>query len=196
MIRLVATGALSGTLLLATLPQVACSQTSGFRVEPSGRATTVVTLNRPAPRGAAAAERPAPSRISIDYGQPHLRGRDVLTLIPDNQVWRLGANTSTSITTDLDLVIGGANIPKGTYTLWLLRSGNGAKLIVNKQTGQWGTAYDPSHDLVRVDMRAQRLQSPLESLQIALVPSTTGPQGVLSVSWGTVSYAVDWAVKQ
>ena len=180
-------------VLSAALPLTLGAQATGYRIDPSGRATTVVTLNRPAPAGA---QRPAPAKIAIDYGQPHLRGRDVLTLIPLNSAWRLGANTSTSLTTDVDMVIGGATVPKGTYTLWVFRSENGAKLVVNKQTGQWGTSYDASQDLSRVDLRTKRLSQPLEALQIALVPGQTGPTGVLRIVWGTVEYEVDWSVKQ
>jgi hypothetical protein len=186
--------AMFGAIAVAiVLPSVSTAQSASYRVEPSGRATTTVTLNRV---GGSGGDRPAPSRISIDYGQPHLRGRDVLTLMPLNAAWRLGANTSTSITTDLDLVIGGASVPKGTYTLWTIRSANGTKLIVNKQTGQWGTDYNPAQDLVRIDMRTKKLAQPLEALQIALVPAQNGPSGVLRVTWGTVELETDWSVKQ
>lgn len=184
---------LGAALFAAASPAALLAQNAGLRVEPSGRATASVNLIRPAPAGG---QRPAPSRIVIDYGQPHLRGRDIGTLMPIGEVWRLGANTSTSLTTDLDLVIGGATVPKGTYTLFLQRSQNGAKLIINKQTGQWGTQYDAAQDLVRVDMTATTLSQPLESLQIALVPAQSGPSGALHVVWGTVALATNWSVKQ
>jgi hypothetical protein len=182
--------------LIAAAALPATTSAQGLAVEPSGRATTAVTINRQVPRGTPAAERPAPMRISIDYGQPHLRGRDALPLIPAGDVWRLGANTSTSLTTDVDLVIGGASVPKGTYTLWLQRNASGAKLIVNKQTGQWGTAYNAAQDLVRVDMRSRKITHPLDALQIALVPAASGPSGVLRVTWGAIEFETDWSVKQ
>ena len=189
------TRALVGAIACSVaIPSMVGAQSASYRVEPSGRATTTVSLTRVGtPAGG---ERPAPARITIDYGQPHLRGRDVLTLMPMGAEWRLGANTSTSITTDLDLVIGGASVPKGTYTLWTIRSANGTKLIINKQTGQWGTQYNAAQDLARVDMRTKKLTQPLEALQIALVPSQNGPSGVLRVTWGTVELETDWSVKQ
>ena len=186
--------AIAALALFVAVPAASNAQGASYRVDPSGRATAAVTLTRGGQ--AAGGARPAPSRISIDYGQPHLRGRDVMSLVPLNSVWRLGANTSTSITTDIDLVIGGASVPKGTYTLWVFRSDNGAKLAINKQTGQWGTSYDAAQDLARVDMRSKRLSQPLEALQIALVPAQTGAAGLLRIVWGTLEYEVDWSVKQ
>jgi hypothetical protein len=46
--------------------------------------------------------------ISIDFGQPHARGRTVLgALAADiDTVWRLGANDPTTLRSDVDLMIG------------------------------------------------------------------------------------------
>ena len=178
--------ALTGAVVLFVAASAVEAQASSYRVAPSGRASTAVTLSRGTQE----------AKIVIDYGQPHLRGRDVLTLIPLDTQWRLGANVATSITTDLDLVIGGVTLPKGTYSLFTLRSGNGTKLIINRQTGMNGMQYDASQDVARVDMRSRRLSQPLESLQIALVPAQNGPSGVLRVVWGTVELETDWSVKQ
>ena len=92
-----------------------------------------------------------PSRIAIAYGQPHARGRKVEGgLIPLDTVWRFGANAAAQLTTDHDLEIGGAAVPAGSYSLWLLPSAGQSYLIVNAQTGQWGTMYDSSKDVVRI----------------------------------------------
>ena len=44
----------------------------------------------------------------------------------------------------------------------LPRAGNTAALIVNKQTGQWGTKYDEKQDLVRVDMKGEAVDTPVD----------------------------------
>ena len=74
-------------------------------------------------------------------------------LVPYGQVWRTGANSATSLKTDVDLTIGGAPVPAGSYTLYTIPTETGWKLIINKQTGQWGTDYDEKQDLARVDMK-------------------------------------------
>lgn len=163
-----------------------------YLIQPSGRAITSVELSQRVPANTAA---PAPKKIFIDYGQPHARGRDVAPLIPTNTWWRAGANTSTSFITEVDLSLGGTRIPQGSYSLYVQRSATGAQLIVNRQTGQWGTTYDPKQDLARIDMRVRTLSQPLDALQIALVPTPGSLKGVLRIVWGTFEMETDWEAK-
>ena len=53
--------------------------------------------------------------ITIDYGRPSLKGRDILSLAPQGMVWRLGMNMSTSIETAGDLVVAGQELKAGKY---------------------------------------------------------------------------------
>ena len=142
---------------------------------------------------------PAPKAmvIKIDYGQPHARGRDVpAELATPGTVWRTGANTSTTLTTDVDLVIGSANVPKGAYSIFTVRTAGGYELIINSNTGQWGTQYDQSKDFIRVPMTARTLAEVRESLQIGLVPAADqSPKGRLTISWGKLELSTSWAVK-
>src|SRR5438105_7941942 len=108
-----------------------------------------------------------PAKIAIDYGQPHLRGRNVIGMpgvVPWDSVWRTGANMSTQLTAEVDLTIGGTFIPRGIYTLFTLPTRNGWKLVISKQVLEWGTDYDPTKDFARIDLRSRTLPEPLESL--------------------------------
>ena len=178
--------------MAAAAPAVAQQAPAGaLQVAASGRATTQVTVSqRTAPDA-----RPTNYAVRIDYGQPHARGREVAGgLVPHDQIWRTGANTSTTLTTEVDLEIGGARVPKGTYSLYsLLSRGGGWKLVINRQTGQWGTEYGEAQDLARVDMTVRTLAEPAESFTMTLVPSTESPaQGTLVLSWGTLHGTVPW----
>jgi hypothetical protein len=181
-------------LAVATAVSLSAQPPASLTPAPSGRATTVVTLNPP--RGTSNAQ---PARIRIDYGQPHLRGRTLHTdnLVPFDSVWRTGANEATEFETEVDLTLGGAAVPKGKYTLYSLPTSRGWTLIINKNTGQWGTDYDAKHDLVRIPLRLRQLRDPVESLSIALVPSGSAApaKGQLRIVWGTVDLSTDWAVK-
>lgn len=171
-----------------------------MRVAPSGRATAEVTLTLVDSVARAAAK---PSMIRIDYGQPHLRGRKLLTdsLIPYDKPWRTGANAPTTLTTDVDLVIGGKSLPKGTYVLQTLPTRAGWKLLVQKPVelppGTDAPPYDPAKDLARIDLRQSALPNPLESLTMWLIPSRQpgAPRGELILAWGNISLATDWSVK-
>ncbi len=185
--------ALTGALVL---PAAAVAQAPALSAAPSTRATVEVSLSAPRVQGQPA---PKPQVIRVDYGQPHLRGRALHTggLVPLDSVWRTGANSSTTFTTDVDLTVGGVVVPKGAYSLYSLPSKAGWKLIINRNTGQWGTEYDAKHDLARVDLTVRKLQSPVESFSIWLIPSTAkGPaSGELRMAWGTTELAAPWSVK-
>ena len=144
-----------------------------------------------------------PAKIAIDYGQPHLRGRNVIGMpgvVPWDSVWRTGANMSTQLATEVDITIGNTFIPRGVYTLFSLPTRNGWKLVVSKEVLQWGTDYDPSKDFARIDLRQRTLKDPIESLTFWLIPvpenppSTTFPHGVLKFAWGTTELSTDWRV--
>lgn len=125
------------------------------------------------------------AEVWIDYSRPQKRGREIFgNVVPWNAVWRTGANAATQLNTSADLVIGGANVPAGKYTLWTLPTPTGWKLIINKQTGQWGTEYNEAQDLARVDAKVEALAAPVEQMLIAFEP------GALTVSWDKTKVSV------
>lgn len=122
---------------------------------------------RPSPPGTAEVTLKG-KKITIDYSRPFLKGRHVgQELAPFDKVWRTGANEATSLTTEIDLNIGGASVPAGKYTLYTLPSEGTWKLIINKQTGQWGTVYNQDQDLARVDMKKSQSPQPVEQFTIS-----------------------------
>jgi DUF2911 family protein len=132
--------------------------------------------------------------VWVDYSRPSLRGRQIFgALEPWDKVWRTGANAATQFNTPVDLVIGGATVPAGKYTLWTLPSPTGWKLIINKNTGQWGTTYDPAHDLVRVDAKVETLATPVEQFTIAFEPATA--PSAITFAWDRTRYSVPVAKK-
>jgi hypothetical protein len=127
----------------------------------------------------------ADKQISITYGRPFLRGRTVGgEVAPYGQVWRTGADEATTLTTAADLNIAGTELPAGKYTLWTLPSEGAWKLIINKQTGQWGTNYDQAQDLARVDMLKSNLDKPVDQFKISW--KTNGEHAAdLVFEWGS-----------
>jgi len=122
--------------------------------------------------------------FTVDYGRPLVRGRVLLgNILPYDYVWRTGANAATQFTTSAPLTLAGLRVPAGSYTLWTVPRAKGADLIVNRETGQWGTDYDDSHDLGTVPMTTETLATPVEKFTIAIVP-TNAVRGALTMEWG------------
>ena len=135
------------------------------------------------------------AHLLVDYGRPHKRGREIFgVVVPWDQVWRTGANAATGFTTDADLKVGGTTIPKGSYTLWSVPSKNGAKLIINSETGQWGTAYDAAKDFAKVDLATESLPQPVETFTIAIDPQGSRG-GVLKLQWDRTQYTLPFTVQ-
>ena len=128
--------------------------------------------------------------IRVNYARPAARGRSIFGgVVPWNAVWRTGANEATVIETSADLVIGGTAVPAGKYSLWTIPAPGAWTLIINRNTGQWGTDYDAQYDLVKIPMRVSALTTPVERLTIAV------EGGNLAVSWDRTKASVALAQK-
>jgi hypothetical protein len=176
--------ALAVTVLAISVPVHA----QALKPAASGRATTTLTLNGN-----------RPPTISIDYGQPHARGRTVSGALAGDlgQVWRLGANEATTLRTEVDLTIGTLTVPKGAYTLAAQTSATGAwRLIVNTKTGQWGIPYDSTTELGRTPLSSRTLSTAIESFTLWLIPAADGSAGgEIRFAWGTKEFSAPWRVK-
>ncbi len=116
-------------------------------------------------------------KVTIDYSAPSMRGRKIMgDLVPYGQVWRTGANAATTLTTGIDLMIGSIHVPAGKYTLFTIPGEKEWTLIVNKQTGQWGTTYDEKQDLGRTKLTVVPVKDTVETF-------TIGVRDTLSFAW-------------
>ena len=135
-------------------------------------------------------------QVQVEYSRPFAKGRKIFGgLVPWGKVWRTGANAATTLKTNVDLTLGEVVVPKGTYTLYTLPGEKAWKLIVNRQTGQWGTEYDPKMDLARVGMKVETRPDSLETFTISLVPEDAF-RGSLRVSWERLTLSVPYAFRR
>ena len=124
---------------------------------------------RPSPPGEAKVTFADAKTVTIDYSRPSAKGRQVFGgLGPYGKVWRTGANEATAFVTTADVMVGNTHVPAGSYTLYTIPQADKWTLIINKQTGQWGTEYHQDQDLARVDMKKQEITVPVEQFTIAL----------------------------
>ena len=131
----------------------------------------------------------------MDYGRPLARGRTLLgDVISYDRVWRTGANAATQFTTSAPITLGTLSLPAGTYTLWTVPRVSGVDLIVNRQTGQWGTEYRRAEDAGTVRMKSDSVDTPVEKFTIAIEPSDAR-HGTLVMTWGTFRWTAPFAVQ-
>lgn len=136
------------------------------------------------------------AKVEVTYGRPYKKGRTTWggQLVPTGKVWRLGADEATTLKTDKALQFGDLTVPAGEHTLFLHYAGeDSAQLVVNKQTGQWGTAYDEKQDLGRVPLKREKATEPVEQLTIAVEPQTGG--GIFKITWDNATYAAPFKVQ-
>ncbi|HEY0156201.1 MAG TPA: DUF2911 domain-containing protein [Thermoanaerobaculia bacterium] len=132
--------------------------------------------------------------VTIAYSAPSKRGRDIMGgLVPYGKVWRTGANAATTLTTSGDLMIGTLHVPAGSYSLFTIPGEKEWTLIVNKQTGQWGSDHDESKDLGRVTMKVAPVKDTVETFAIGVTPDGA-KKGTLSMTWENVTASVPVAV--
>jgi hypothetical protein len=123
--------------------------------------------------------------VSVEYGRPALKGRTVDQLLGQlgpGDVWRLGADKSTTFATGVDLAFGAVSIPKGEYSLWAQKAADGWKLVFNKQHGQWGMQHDAAQDLAATPLKETKGSKPEEMVTISLAKEGEG--GAITIQWG------------
>jgi hypothetical protein len=134
------------------------------------------------------------ANLWVDYSRPSKRSRVIWGgVVPWGEVWRTGANAATQLYTDHDLAMGAVTVPAGTYTLFTIPTPQGVTLIINRQTGQWGTEYHADRDLARLPMRVETLGETVERFTIAVFERPGG--GELVLEWDTLRATLSFEVR-
>jgi hypothetical protein len=145
-------------------------------------------------------------RVTVTYGRPYTKKGDTGEvrkiwggLVPYGKIWRTGADEATTLITQKALLFGDTVVPPGAYTLWTLPAEDGsAKLVINKQIGQWGVgpnSYDEKNDLARINLTKTALDTPVDQLTIA-VSKNPGGGGVFKLSWENIQYSAPFTVQK
>ncbi len=128
--------------------------------------------------------------VTLHYNSPSVRNRQIFGgLVPYNQIWRTGANPATTLITPVSLHIGNLLVPAGTYTVYSLPTKDKWMLIINKQTGQWGTEYNQQQDLGRVEMKSHTLDKPQEVMSLSF-EETKKDSAEPHIRWANVDESV------
>jgi hypothetical protein len=104
--------------------------------------------------------------------------------VPNDTIWRFGADFATHISTTKDLRVGDTVLPAGRYTLWMWPSDSGTMLVVNSRVNIFGTGYNKTADIARIPMTREHLPATVEKFTIDI----TG--GRLRALWDQTAWSV------
>jgi len=170
---------------------------------PPGQAATQVGGKWAAPKPDAEPRYTDGKWITIDYGRPMLRGRQNIfgagadygkKVNADAPVWRVGANTTTRLRTEVPLQFGDKTLAAGSYSVFVDLKAGGWTLIFSTQPYQqkydsantaetWGSYnYDPKFDVLRVPMTVKTGADSVDQFTIQFT-NMSDAGGTLEMVW-------------
>lgn len=162
------------TLLLFTV-NLSFSQINTPRVSPASEVQQMVGL----------------TEIEIEYSRPSMRGREVFgNLVPFGKVWRTGADNSTKISFDTDVIISGKTIQSGTYSIFSIPNKESWEIIFYSDVELWGVPRDWSENKIvfssMFDVKKLKKSNTVETFTISFNDLTNNDVN-MSISWENTS---------
>ncbi len=128
--------------------------------------------------------------VSVEYHKPLAKGRDLLSMIQPGTYWRMGADATTLLKTEVDLNFGGTTVAKGEYALSAhFTDAESWSLVLSKSPGRRGGK--PADILAEVPGTIAKTKAPVEARTIEL--SGQGSKGTLVLEWGNSRLSVDFS---
>ena len=123
-------------------------------------------------------------KMSIDYGRPSLRGRDMLSRASVGTVWRLGMDEATEIDSETHMVIEGTELKAGKYSLWARMIGAGEWVLAfHETTGIWGQPELRFGHVAELPLKLETVSEGFDQLTIHL--KDRGDSVEIKIHWGT-----------
>lgn len=160
-------------LICLALPLSVCAQAAS-------RGTAAATVNE--------------KKVSITYGRPSLNGRDLLAQAKPGMTWRVGMNQATEITSEGDLVVGGATLKAGKYSLWVRKTGDDTwTLAFHPKTGVWGKPELTEGYAAEMPLKLEKAADSADLLAIDLTDKKGDAE--IKIHWGTALLTGTFGVK-
>ncbi len=133
--------------------------------------------------------------ISVDYGRPHIRGREPVFggLVDWNHIWTPGANWATILDVDKDVHINGTPVPEGRYSLWMVANPDEFEIVLDPADSLFHTMRPPAKDEQIRFMAAAVEGPPVEALTFSF-PLVRSDGTELLFQWGKMNVSMDITV--
>jgi len=141
-------------------------------------------------------------KVSIVYHRPNTKARQIWgcetkdfipiannlypCVVPNNQVWRAGANENTTIEFSRDVNVNGQPIPAGKYGFHIIPNKTDWVLIFNKENDKWGSyTYDDKKDALRVTVRP--VKAPMQETLVYEFEDVTANSTRVNLRWEKIA---------
>lgn len=129
------------------------------------------------------------TRVKVVYSRPQLKGRSLDKLIPNDKIWRAGANEGTEITFYKKVKIGDTMVEKGTYSMAVIPGEKEWTIILNSDLNVWGAySYKEANDVARLKVPVSHDKKSLEAFTIAFQKTDKGVN--MFLAWDTLRIVV------
>jgi len=127
------------------------------------------------------------TEVRITYGRPSVNDRTIFAsdgLVPYGDVWRTGANEATTISFSSDVTVQGESLSAGTYSVYTIPGEESWTIIFNDAANQWGTEYDESEDVLRVEATPE--SAPQREMMMFYFREVSDSSGTCVLHWADV----------
>lgn len=128
-------------------------------------------------------QRVALTDIEVDYSRPNKSDREIYGgLVPYGQVWRTGANATTTIKLSGGIKLCDKAVPAGEYGVFTMPGADEWTIMLSKDTKASAAEYKQENDVARVTVKPTALPMAVETFTI----------GFSDVKGATANLHLDW----
>lgn len=152
---------------------------------------TYAQIDLPAPsQGATLTQKFGLTEIKIDYSRPSVNGREIFgKLLPTDSIWRLGANTPTTITLKDSITVNGNGLAKGTYNVIARTGKNNWEILFLNDLSMSAFTYKPASEYLKITAPVMKTGKSVESFTISTSNIKTN-SCTLSFEWENSSVSL------
>ncbi len=130
--------------------------------------------------------------ITIEYSRPQARGRENLFggVVHHGELWTPGANWATTLEVSKDVMVGGEDLPAGTYSMWMVTGEEEWRLHLSPKADRFHTQRPPEEEFILSVPVTPEDGEHFEVLSFHF-PEVRRDGTTLHFHWGTTLVALD-----
>ena len=137
------------------------------------------------------------TEVRIDYNRLGVKERVIWGgLVPNNKVWRAGANEATKFTFSTDVKINGKILKAGNYSFFVIPTKENWTIIFNKVADQWGAfVYNEAEDALRFEVTHE--EGNMQEWLAYTITKTSDNSAIVRLEWEKlkVPFTIEVSIK-